>query len=195
MRSTRDLLRRRMHLMRQRSERLAHIQNTNHQYNLPPIGKKIAYKSNRGGVAERFADAGVREIVRLDLELIGQYDRLLTDLELQIVKRAKQHDAQAFHRLRTVPGIGKILALVILYEVHDIRRFPSVQNFVSYARLVKPKKESAGKVSGSGGAKIGNANLKWASSEAAVLLAGLRFEYRTVFRSFCQVVAVSEERR
>jgi len=123
MRSTRDLLRRRMHLMRQRSERLSHIQNTNHQYNLPPIGKKVAYKSNRDGVAERFADAGVREIVRLDLELIGEYDRLLTDLELQIVKRAKQHDAQAFHRLRTVPGIGKILALVILYEVHDIRRF------------------------------------------------------------------------
>lgn len=169
MRSTRDLLRRRMHLMRQRSERLSHIQNTNHQYNLPPIGKKIAYKSNRDGVAERFADPGVREIVRLDLELIGQYDRLLTDLELQIVKRAKQHDAQAFHRLRTVPGIGKILALVILYELHDVRRFPSVQDFVSYARLVKPKKESAGKVSGSGGAKIGNANLKWAFSEAAVL--------------------------
>jgi transposase len=169
MRSTRDLLRRRMHLMRQRSERLSHIQNTNHQYNLPPIGKKIAYKSNRDGVAERFADPGVREIVRLDLELIGEYDRLLTDLELKIVKRAKQHDAQAFHRLRTVPGIGKILALVILYEVHDIGRFPSVQNFVSYARLVKPKKESAGKVSGSGGAKIGNPNLRWAFSEAAVL--------------------------
>ncbi len=169
MRSTRDLLRRRIHLMRQRSERLAHIQNTNHQYNLPPIGKKIAYKSNRDGVAERFADPGAREIVRLDLELIGEYDRLLTGLELQIVRQAKQHDPQVFHLLRTVPGIGPILALVILYEVHEIRRFPSVQHFVSYARLVKPKKESAGKVSGSGGAKIGNPNLKWAFSEAAVL--------------------------
>ena len=156
MRSTRDLLRRRMHLMRQRSERLAHIQNTNHQYNLPPIGKKIAYKSNRDGVVERFSDPGVRAIVQLDLDLIGHYDQLLTNLELQIVKRAKQHDPQAFHRLRTIPGVGKILALVILYEIHDIRRFPTVQDFVSYARLVKPKKESAGKVSGSGGAKIGN---------------------------------------
>jgi transposase len=169
MRSTRDLLRRRMHLMRQRSERLAHIQNTNHQYNLPPIGKKIAYKTNREGVAERFADPGARQIVRLDLELIGEYDRLLSGLELQIVKQAKQHDAQAFHRLRSVPGIGKILALVILYEIHTIGRFPRVQDFVSYARLVKPKQESAGKVSGSSGAKIGNPNLKWAFSEAAVL--------------------------
>ena len=57
MRSTRDLLRRRMHLMHQRSQLLAHIQNTNSQYNIPEIGKKIAYKSNRAGVAERFADA------------------------------------------------------------------------------------------------------------------------------------------
>jgi transposase len=54
MRSTRDLLRRRMHLMHQRAQLLAHIQNTNSQYNLPDIGKKIAYKSNREGVAERF---------------------------------------------------------------------------------------------------------------------------------------------
>jgi transposase len=36
-----------------------------------------------------------------------------------------------------VPGIGQILALVLLYEIHDIRRFPSVQDFVSYCRLVK----------------------------------------------------------
>src|SRR5213594_3427162 len=40
MRSTRDLLRRRMHLMHHRSQLLAHIQNTNSQYNLPEIGKR-----------------------------------------------------------------------------------------------------------------------------------------------------------
>src|SRR5438093_12131351 len=39
MRSTRDLLRRRMHLMYHRSQLLAHNQNTNSQYNLPEIGK------------------------------------------------------------------------------------------------------------------------------------------------------------
>lgn len=56
MRATRDLLRRRMYLMRKRAELLAHVQNTNSQYNLPEIGKKIAYKANREGVAERFSD-------------------------------------------------------------------------------------------------------------------------------------------
>src|SRR5919108_876793 len=52
MRATRDLLRRRMHLMRKRAELLAHVHNTKSQYNLPEIGKKIAYKANRAGVAE-----------------------------------------------------------------------------------------------------------------------------------------------
>ena len=169
MRSTRDLLRRRMHLMHHRSELLAHIQNTNSQYNLPDIGKKIAYKTNREGVAERFPDASIRSSVALDLKLIDAYDDILRKVELEILGNAKQHDAQAFHLLDSVPGIGKILGLVILYEVHDIRRFPTVQDFVSYCRLVKSKKESAGKCYGTSGNKMGNAHLKWAFSEAAVL--------------------------
>jgi len=169
MRATRDLLRRRMHLTRKRAELLAHIQNTNSQYNLPEIGKKLAYKANRDGVAERFPEPAVRKSIEVDLTLIGHYDRLLTDLELDLVQTAKAHDAQTFYRLRSIPGVGKILALVLLYEIHDIRRFPRVQEFVSYCRLVKCAKESAGKRYGSSGKKIGNAYLKWAFSEAAVL--------------------------
>jgi transposase len=71
--------------------------------------------------------------------------------------------------LRSIPGVGKILALTILYEIHDIDRFDRVQEFASYARLVKCAKESAGKKHGSSGAKMGNVHLKWAFSEAAVL--------------------------
>jgi transposase len=169
MRATRDLLRRRMHLMRKRAELLAHIQNTNSQYNLPEIGKKLAYKANRDGVADHFPEPAVQKSMEVDLALIDRYDRLLTDLELYIVKTAKKDDAQTFYRLRSVPGIGKIFALVLLYEIHDIHRFPRVQEFVSYCRLVKCAKESAGKRYGTSGKKIGNAYLKWAFSEAAVL--------------------------
>ena len=169
MRATRDLLRRRMHLMRKRSELLAHIQNTNSQYNLPEIGKKIAYKANREGVAERFDEQSVQKSIEMDLLLIDHYDKLLTDVELYITRTAKEHDAQNFFLLRSVPGIGKILSLVILYEIHDIERFPTVQDFASYARLVKCSKESAGKRYGVSGAKIGNVHLKWAFSEASVL--------------------------
>src|SRR6266487_5102750 len=169
MRATRDLLRRRTHLMRKRSELLAHVQNTNSQYNLPEIGKKIAYKANRDGVAERFPDPAVQKSIEVDLALIGHYDQLLSDVELTIVQTAKQHDAHTLYRLQSVPGIGKILSLVLLYEIHDIRRFPRVQDFVSYCRLVTCAQESAGKRYGTSGAKIGNAYLKWAFSEAAVL--------------------------
>ena len=128
MRSTRDLLRRRMHLMHHRSELLAHIQNTNSQYNLPGIGKKIAYKTNREGVSERFPDASVRSSAALDLKLIDAYDEVLRKVELEIPGNAKQRGAQAFHLLDTVPGIGKILGLVILYAINAaflvfLRRF------------------------------------------------------------------------
>jgi transposase len=169
MRATRDLLRRRMHLMRKRAELLAHIQNTNSQYNLPEIGKKLAYKANRLGVAERFLDPAVQKSIEVDLALIGHYDRLLADLELSIVQTAKEHDAQTFYRLRSIPGVGKILALVLLYEIHDIHRVPRLQEVVSDGRLVTCAKESARKRSGTSGKKIGNTYLKWAFSEAAVL--------------------------
>jgi transposase len=169
MRATRDLLRRRMHLARTRGELLAHVQNTNSQYNLPAIGKKIASKANRAGVAERCADPAVHKSSEVDLALITYYDELLRDVELTIVQTAKHHDAQTLSLLQTVPGIGKILSLVLLYEIHEIARFPRVQDFASYCRLVKCARESAGKRSGTSGHTIGNAHLTWAFSEAAVL--------------------------
>ena len=85
------------------------------------------------------------------------------------MQTAQQHDAQTVYRLQSVPGIGKILSLVLLYEIHDITRFPRVQDFVSYGRVVKCAQASAGKRYGTSGTKIGHAYLKWAFSEAAVL--------------------------
>ena len=156
-------------LSRRRGSLLAHIQNTHHQYNLPEPSAKVAYKSNRVGVAEAFSEPDARKSMEVDFQLIEQYDEIIRNIELHLERRAKQHDPQAYHRLRSVPGIGKILALTILYEVHDIDRFPRVQDFLSYSRLVKCDHSSAGKKLGTGGAKIGNAHLKWAFSEAAAL--------------------------
>jgi transposase len=81
---------------------------------------------------------------------------------------AKQDRANAWYLLRTVPGIGNILSLVLLYEIHDIQRFPRVQAFVSDGRLVTCAKDSAGKRDGVSGTTIGQADLQWAFSEAAV---------------------------
>jgi len=162
-------MRRRLHFVRHRGQLLAHIQNTHHQYNRPTPGKRITYRSNREGIGEGFEDLSIRESLAADLALVDHYEVVIQDLEAAVVRRAKIHDPHSFQLLRSIPGIGKVLALTILYEIHDIRRFEKVGQFSSYSRLVKCQKISAGKVQGSGGAKIGNAYLKWAFSEAAVL--------------------------
>ena len=169
MRAARDLLRRRNHLVRKRAELLAHIQNTRHQYNLEdPLGR-IAKPKNRQGVVERFDHPCVQKSIAVNLEIISAYDRILERLERDIIRTANEHDALSYNLLKTIPGVGRILALILLYEVENIDRFPRVQDFVSYARLVKCAKESNGKKYGTSGKKIGNAHLKWAFSEAAVL--------------------------
>jgi transposase len=172
MRESRDLLRRRMYLVHQRAELLTHIENTNSQYPGapgPPFGKKLCYKANRSGVAERFPEECVRQSIRIDLDLIEHYDRLISELELYLVRHAKVDDAYSFHLLRSVPGIAKVLALVLLYEMHRVERFESAGEFLSYARLVAGRGSSAGKLKGVMGRKIGNAHLKWAFSEAVCL--------------------------
>jgi transposase len=70
MRATRDLLRRRIPLMRKRAELLTHVQHTNRPYTVPEIGTKIAYQTNRPGVAERCADPAVQKSVEVDLALL-----------------------------------------------------------------------------------------------------------------------------
>src|SRR5713101_3700910 len=145
------------------------MQHTNSQYNLPEIGKKLADKANREGVEEHFPDPRVRKTIEVDVSLIAHSDQLLGAVELDITRTAKAHDVQTFARLHSVPGIGKILALVRLDEIPDIPRFPRVQDFVSSCRLVKCAKESGGKRLGTSGKKIGNVPLRWAFAEAAVL--------------------------
>lgn len=170
MRATRDLLRRRMYMTRRCAELVAHIQNTNTQYNLPAFNKKLTRKYNHGGVAERFEDPQVRKAVEVDLAMINSFNQVLKQLECHIEKTARAHDYQTLYLLRTIPGVGQILALVILYEIHDIKRFPRVQDFSSYARLIRPSKESDGKWAGKSNKKIGNHHLKWAIKEASILM-------------------------
>jgi transposase len=121
-------------------------------------------------VAERFLNPHVRKSVEVDLALIDALDVQIAELELYLERTAKIEDPTTFHLLKTIGGVGKILGLTMLYEIHDIRRFKEVGEFLSYARLIRCTHESSGKKLGVGGAKIGNAHLKWAFSEAVCLL-------------------------
>jgi transposase len=187
MRETRDLLRRRLHLVRKRGQLLAHLQNLTHAYNRGAFAKRIAYPSNRDGVVAHFAgEPMVQANAALDLSLLAHYDELLVELELRLVKQAKKETPNGFHLLRSIPGIGKVLAMTIVYELHDVHRFERVQQFASYARLVKCAKESAGKRKGTSGAKMGNVHLKWAFSEAAVLFVRHSAEAKTLLARLTQ---------
>ena len=169
MRATRDLLRRRMMFARHRGELIGHIQNTVSQYNLPPLGVRLGSKKTCGAVAAHFPDPVVQQMIELDVTMISHLDEPLRVLEQDLALKARAHDAGAYHLLRSVRGIGRILAMVMLYEIEDIHRFPTLGQFVSSARLVKCAKESAGKKLRHSGKKLGNAYLKWAFSEVAVL--------------------------
>jgi transposase len=170
-RQTRDLLRRRSCFVRRRGQLLAHVVNTNTQFNLPPLTKKLTYAANRTPeLLDRFTDPSTRLMVAADLALIDAYDERVAELERYLVPHAKVDDPVTFGLLRTVPGIGQVLGLTLLYEIDDIARFPEAGNFLSYARLVRCERESAGKKKGSGPRKMGNAHLKWACSEAACLM-------------------------
>src|SRR4029453_6669379 len=170
-RETRDLLRRRSFFVRQRAQLLAHIVNTNTQFNLPALSKKLTYAANRPpDLVDRFADPSTKLAVTADLGLIDGYDQQIAELERHLIRHAKVDDPVTFGLLRTVPGIGPILGLTLLYEINDIKRFPEAGHFLSYSRLVRCEHSSAGKVKGSGPKKMGNAHLKWAFSEAACLL-------------------------
>ena len=171
MRATRDLLRRRSYLVRKRAELLAHLQMTFLQYNLTPPAQKLCYAANRAELnLNVFPDVSTRSMLQADLAIVSALDQQIKRLESELVRTAKIHDPQTFARLRTVPGIGPVLALTVLYEVHHIDRFAEEGQFLSYARLVGGVRESAGKFKGTGGRKIGNAHLKWAFSEATCLL-------------------------
>ena len=168
MRATRDLLRRRLFFVRKRSELFSHIRTTFHQLNLPAPAARLLDRPNRVGVAEAIPDPIVRASVEADLVMAAKLDEVILFLEQQIRRQAGSENPDTLALLQTIPGVGPILSLTFLYELHDVARFPRVQEFLSYARLVKSQKSSAGKIIKTSGDKIGNAHLKWAYSEAAV---------------------------
>ena len=170
-RAVRDLLRRRLYFVRQRAELSVHLQNTNHQYNInePLASSRMRSEVYRNTIPQKFRDSVVLKMVDADLFMFQSYHDIITKLEFQIEDCMEIQDPYSFSLLRSIPGLGFILPLTILYEIDTINRFSDVGKFISYCRLVKCSHESAGKKEKGGHNKIGNVHLKWAFSEAAVL--------------------------
>jgi transposase len=170
-RPIRDLLRRRMSYVWKRAELLGHIQRGLITHNLPEVkrGQSKTRDPWFQEVLDVYKNPYHKIVLQCDFDLIKEYDRKIYKLETELLKYTNNEKMADFKVLLSVPGIGEILGLTILYEVDDISRFPSVQDFCSYCRLVKGSVASAGKIKGLKGGKMGNPYLKWAFHEAAIL--------------------------
>lgn len=170
MRGIRDLARRRLFFVRKRAELLAHVQMTYQQHNHKEPGNKLKNHNYREALEKPF-DAATTIAVEADLATIGHYTTLIGNLERKVEQLVRKQPINQLQLslLQTIPGIGPVLSTTILCEVEDIARFPTVQKFCSYARLIKPTHMSAGKTLGGGCRKIGNPHLRWAFAEAVLV--------------------------
>jgi transposase len=170
-RGLRDLLRSRLRLVRQRAELYGHVHTARRQANLPPVSSDVKYKSKRAACMEDIDDPFVRRRVATHLALLEPLDTAIRRLEAEIEDAAQEHYATELAVLQSTPGVGLVLSLTILLEIDTIDRFDTRQQFCSYARLCGAVQTSDNKRVGAGNKKAGNAWLKWAFSEAAVLSA------------------------
>ena len=169
-RPVRLLLRQRMSYVWERATLKTHLSMGQSAEGLVPARKS---DTNRDTWEERILAQYSNELHRFsvsrDMDMIRAYDAQIVKLEAEITRQAKRHCGRDYHLLLSVPGIGRVLAMTLLFEIDTIERFPTVKDFTSYCRLVKGSVASAGKVKGLTGGKMGNGYLRWAFGEAAVI--------------------------
>lgn len=170
MRATRDLLRRRHTYAQQRAETLRHMKTLVYQqgYTDLPSGNDLRVSKLRESFMPYKLPEDTAMSLENDLLTMEFLDEMTSKLEWHINQKAKQHDVHAYALLKTIKGLGPILGLTILYEIHTIDRFKSPQCFSSYSRVVKVERSSNGKSLGSKNNKIGNPYLRWVFGQLAV---------------------------
>ena len=171
-RAVRDLLRKRSQLVHQKSANLLSIQNLYSRNTGSSLSANRIKQLSAEEVERIFTAGDVALAVKANLSVMRCLESEISTLERVVKDRVKLRSAYRY--LLSVSGIGNILALTIMLETGDIRRFPSVGDFASYCRCVKSEKISNGKRKGSGNTKNGNKYLSWAFVEAANF--AIRFE-------------------
>jgi len=164
-RALRDLARKRTQLVRTRTQQVLAVEN---------ILARTSGTRASGNAIKRLSSEHVDTLglagdvalaVQANLAIIEVANTHIGQLEKRLVQGATPWPEYAL--LKSVPGIGEVLAIVILLETGDIARFARVGNFASYARCVDSVRTSNGKKKGEGNTKNGNAYLVWALIEAA----------------------------
>ena len=166
-RGVRELLRRRMVLVRQQTMCLLGIQAMITRYeNVRLSGEKIKrLKDDEEKLLGYLKNEHVRLAVGSQVKILRCIMEQIAILEKDILSKLKNDPM--FKLINTVPGIGSILGMTILLETGEIKRFPNVGNYSSYCRCVESKRISNEKKKGENNRKNGNAYLGWAFIEAS----------------------------
>ena len=164
-RAIRDLARKRMQLVRSRTSHILAIENIMARQQAVKITSNIIKRLTAEGVEQMGLPADVSLAIQSNLAVTitlgAQIDLLEKRLQESVGERPD------YVLLSSVPGIGRILATIILLETGSIDRFAAVGNFASYARCVDSQHTSNGKKKGEGNTRNGNKYLAWAFVEAA----------------------------
>lgn len=162
-RPMRSLFRQRMNYVWDRASLLGHLKMNQYSEGLTPIPVKSRNRDEwEKNILAQYKDPILKVAAKTEITMIRSYDKQIKTLEKTLELGAKKYFPREYILLLSVPGIGKIMALTILFEIDTIKRFPSVKDFVSYCRLAKGSVASAGKIKGLSGGKMGNAYLRWA---------------------------------
>ena len=164
-RPIRDLLRKRSYLVRQRTSNILSLQSLIERQTGRHISSNKIKQFKGEDISILLTDEHITLAANANHTIITSLDQQIAAIEKVIKVRVTLR--KEFECLLSVPGIGQILALTIMLEVGDIRRFPKVGNFSSYCRCVSSTRSSNGKSKGKGNAKNGNRYLAWAFIEAA----------------------------
>jgi transposase len=165
-RAVRDLLRKRAHLVRMRTQNILSIQNLTCRNTGGQLNGNQVKQLTAEAVTEMYQDEKERGLaITCSVKVIKVLEKQIETIEKKV--KSKITLSQPYQLLKTVSGIGITLAMVIMLEAGDMSRFPSVGNFSSYCRCVKSIRLSNNKKKGEGNRKNGNKYLAWAFMEAA----------------------------
>jgi transposase len=164
-RAVRDLLRRRLLYVRQRTAQILSLQSM--------ISRNLGFKMSNNEIKKLAAEDVAQLFNGPDLVFMAANSwttieflkHIIRGIEKRVVSQVRLR--KEFTNLQSIPGIGKILALTIMLEVGDIGRFATVGDYSSYCRCVESKRISNGKKKGENNKKNGNKYLAWAYVEAA----------------------------
>ena len=164
-REVRDLGRRRLQLVRDRTRHVLAVENVQARETGTRMGANEVKRLDADAVEHFGLGADVTLGMQANVAVIQALNAEIAKLERRILKRVRPRPE--YRLLKTVPGIGRVLAPIIMLEAGSMERFKAVGNFASYARCVDSQYTSNNKKKGEGNRRNGNKHLAWAFIEAA----------------------------